>query len=314
MSNLIFCLMGPTAAGKTDLACELIAHYPFEIISVDSAMIYREMNIGTAKPSPKELELAPHHLINIKDPVESYSAAQFCSDALSLCDEITNKGKIPLLVGGTMMYFNALQKGLAILPEACPVVREQLENEAASHGWWKLHQQLMQIDPDTAKRVHANDAQRIQRALEVYYLSGKTLSAFFEQQKEKNVHHFINFILFPERRTWLHERIAQRFNQMLQAGLLEEVIQLQQKWPLSINLPSMRSVGYRQVLEYLQNAYDYSTLCDKGIAATRQLAKRQLTWLRHWEKALYYDPQNEAFHDEIIAKIREILDNSKKTF
>ncbi|AYK03098.1 tRNA (adenosine(37)-N6)-dimethylallyltransferase MiaA [Legionella sainthelensi] len=314
MSNLIFCLMGPTAAGKTALACELVTHYPFEIISVDSAMIYREMDIGTAKPSSKELELAPHHLINIKDPVDSYSAAQFCSDALSLCDEISRKGKIPLLVGGTMMYFNALQKGLAVLPEACPVVREQLENEAALHGWGRLHQQLMQIDPDTAKRVHANDTQRIQRALEVYYLSGKTLSAFFEQQKEKEVHHFINLILFPENRTWLHERIAQRFKQMLQTGLIEEVIQLQQKWPLAINLPAMRCVGYRQVLEYLQDAYDYSTLCDKGIAATRQLAKRQLTWLRHWEEALYYDPQNRAFHDQILAKIREILDNSKKTF
>ncbi len=302
--------MGPTAAGKTALACELVTHYPFEIISVDSAMIYREMNIGTAKPSPKELHSAPHHLINIKDPVESYSAAQFCSDSLSLCDEIFMKGKIPLLVGGTMMYFNALQKGLAALPEADPVLREQLENEAAMHGWGRLHEQLMQIDPDSATRIHANDAQRIQRALEVYYLSGTTLSTFFEHQKEKNAHHFVNFILFPENRAWLHERIAQRFDHMLQAGFIEEVKQLRQKWQLSINLPSMRCVGYRQVLEYLQNDYGYSTMRDKGIAATRQLAKRQLTWLRHWEDALYYDPQNEAFRDQIIAKTREILDNS----
>ncbi len=304
--------MGPTASGKTALACELVARYPFEIISVDSAMIYRDMNIGTAKPTPQELYIAPHHLIDIKDPSESYSAAQFCTDALSLCDAIFKKGKIPLLVGGTMMYFSALQKGLSVLPEANPVIRQQLEDEAALLGWSILHQKLVQIDPESAVRIHAHDAQRIQRALEVYYVTGKTLSAFLEQHKEKPDYHFVNFILFPEQRAWLHERIAQRFDHMLTEGLIEEVKQLQQKWHLTISVPSMRCVGYRQALEYLQGDYDYSTLRDKGIAATRQLAKRQLTWLRHWGAALYYEPQNGAFRDEILAKIEEILDNPIK--
>ncbi|QLZ67539.1 tRNA (adenosine(37)-N6)-dimethylallyltransferase MiaA [Legionella sp. PC1000] len=312
MVKLIFCLMGPTASGKTALACELVARYPFEIISVDSAMIYRDMNIGTAKPTPQELNMAPHHLIDIKAPIESYSAAQFCTDSLSLCDAIIKKGKIPLLVGGTMMYFNALQKGLSALPEANPAIRQQLEAEAALLGWPVLHQRLVQIDPESAARIHAHDAQRIQRALEVYYVTGKTLSAFLEQHKEKPDYHFVNFILFPEQRAWLHERIAQRFDHMLAAGFIEEVKQLQQKWHLTINLPSMRCVGYRQALEYLQGDYDYSIMRDKGIAATRQLAKRQLTWLRHWGEAFYYDPQNGAFREEIIAKIEEILDNPIK--
>lgn len=312
MANLIFCIMGPTASGKTALACDLVARFPFEIISVDSAMIYRDMNIGTAKPTLQELHRAPHHLIDIKDPTESYSAAQFCTDAISLCDDIIQKGKIPLLVGGTMMYFNALQKGLSNLPEADLVVRQQLEDEAAILGWPALHKKLVQIDPQSAARIHAHDAQRIQRALEVYSITGKTLTTFLSQQKEKSNYHFVNFILFPEDRNWLHQNIAQRFDQMLAAGFIDEVKQLQQKWPLTTSMPSMRCVGYRQVLEYLQNAYDYPLMRDKGIAATRQLAKRQLTWLRHWDEAFYYDPQKEAFHDEIVAKIGEILDNLSK--
>ncbi|STY28121.1 tRNA delta(2)-isopentenylpyrophosphate transferase [Legionella wadsworthii] len=312
MANLIFCIMGPTASGKTALACDLVARFPFEIISVDSAMIYRDMNIGTAKPTLQELHRAPHHLIDIKDPTESYSAAQFCTDATSLGEEIIKKGKIPLLVGGTMMYFNALQKGLSNLPEADPAIRQQLEDEAAILGWPALHKKLIQIDPQSASRIHAHDAQRIQRALEVYSITGKTLTAFQTQQKEKSNYHFVNFILFPEDRSWLHQNIAQRFDHMLAAGFIDEVKLLQQKWPLTTSMPSMRCVGYRQALEYLQNAYDYSLMRDQGIAATRQLAKRQLTWLRHWEEAFYYDPQKEAFHDEIVAKIGEILDNLSK--
>ncbi|KTC92522.1 tRNA (adenosine(37)-N6)-dimethylallyltransferase MiaA [Fluoribacter dumoffii] len=312
MGKLIFCLMGPTASGKTALACELVTRYPFEIISVDSAMIYKDMDIGTAKPTLQELHRAPHHLIDIKNPVESYSAAQFCTDALSLCDEISKKGKVPLLVGGTMMYFNALQKGLSTLPEADPMIRQQIEEEASLYGWPALHQKLQDIDPVSAGRIHAHDAQRIQRALEIYYLTGKTRTSFLVQENKKSDYHFINFILFPEHRAWLHERIAQRFDHMLAAGFIEEVNRLQQKWDLTMNLPAMRCVGYRQALEYLHGDLDYSLMRDKGVAATRQLAKRQLTWLRHWEDAYYYDPQNEGFRDEIIAKIGEILDNPSK--
>lgn len=309
MSNLIFCLMGPTASGKTALACELVQRYPFEIVSVDSAMIYRDMNIGTAKPSVEELQVAPHHLINIKDPTESYSAAEFCADTFSLVDGFKQQGKIPLLVGGTMMYFNALQKGLSTLPEASPELRQQLEEEAANDGWDALHQQLMKIDPKAAARIHAHDAQRIQRALEVYYLTGTTLSDLLAQKRKGPDYQFVNMILFPEKRAWLHERIAQRFDQMLEQGFIDEVKKLQEKWHLTPNLPAMRCVGYRQALEYLSGDYDYATLRDKGIAATRQLAKRQLTWLRQWDEAGRYDPQNTAFTTEIMAKTQEILDN-----
>ncbi len=301
--------MGPTASGKTALACELVQRYPFEIISVDSAMIYRDMDIGTAKPSVQELNLAPHHLINIKAPIESYSAAQFCTDVFALCDIIASKGKIPLLVGGTMMYFNALQKGLSALPEADELIRKQIEDEASQYGWPLLHQKLTQLDPQAAARIHAHDAQRIQRALEVYYLTGIPLSVLVEEQKTAPHYHFVNFILFPEDRAWLHERIGQRFDLMLNDGLVDEVQRMQKKWSLHENLPSMRCVGYRQVLGYLQGQYDYNTMRDKGIAATRQLAKRQLTWLRHWDNGLRYDPKSNTFSEEIIAKIGEILDN-----
>jgi tRNA dimethylallyltransferase len=302
--------MGPTASGKTALACELAQHYPFEIISVDSAMIYRDMDIGTAKPSDQELSMAPHHLINIKDPVESYSAAQFCTDVMSLCGILFSQGKMPLLVGGTMMYFNALQKGLSALPEANGLMRKQLEDEASLYGWPALHQKLMIVDPQTAARIHTHDAQRIQRALEVYYLTGTTLSALLAEQKDTPAYHFVNCILFPENRAWLHERIAQRFDHMLDAGLVKEVQRLQEKWNVTMNLPAMRCVGYRQVLGYLQGVYDYTTMRDKGIAATRQLAKRQLTWLRHWDDGLRFDPQNTTLNKEIIAKTGEILDNT----
>lgn len=207
------------------------------------------------------------------------------------------------------MYFNALQKGLSVLPEADEAMRQRLEEEARVHGLEALHQRLTEIDPNTAKRIHAHDAQRIQRALEVYYLTGTTLSEFLAQQKSEIKYRFINFVLFPEQRAWLHQRIAQRFEQMLDGGLVAEVQGLLEKWELSMNLPSMRCVGYRQVLEYMQGDYDKVALREKGIAATRQLAKRQLTWLRHWDDALFYDSQNKTFNEQIIAKTREILDN-----
>lgn len=309
MSNLVFCLMGPTASGKTGLACELAMYFPFELISVDSALIYREMNIGTAKPTTQELQAAPHHLIDIIDPIESYSAAQFCADVVALCASIQAKGKIPLLVGGTMMYFNALQQGLSVLPQANEQIRRRIEEEALCHGWPYLHQQLSTVDPQAAARIHVHDTQRIQRALEVYYLTGTSLTATQQHSKQASGYQFVNLILMPEQRAWLHERIALRFDEMLLQGFVDEVSALQQKWTLDPKMPSMRCVGYRQVLEYLHGDFTYSVLRDKGVAATRQLAKRQLTWLRNWNNACYYDTQNTSFTAEIVAKIQEILDN-----
>ncbi|KTC85157.1 tRNA (adenosine(37)-N6)-dimethylallyltransferase MiaA [Legionella brunensis] len=310
MPKTIFCLMGPTASGKTALACELLKIFPFEIISVDSAMIYREMNIGTAKPSLEELEEAPHHLIDILDPIESYSAAEFCEDAVELIEAIYERGKLPLLVGGTMMYFNALQQGLSTLPQADEVIRASLLREAERHGWSYLHQQLEQIDPLSAERIHPNDTQRIQRALEVYQLTGKPLSFFWSEQKGCAKYHFVNIILFPGQRSWLHERIALRFEQMLMKDFVGEVAQLLQKWQLPPTCPSMRSVGYRQVINYLAGDYDYETLQHKGIVATRQLAKRQLTWLRNWPEGLVFDCEDmTATKGKIVALIMEIIDN-----
>lgn len=309
MPKPIFCLMGPTASGKTQLAFELLQHYPFELISVDSAMIYREMDIGTAKPTIDELKKAPHHLINIIDPIDSYSAAQFCSDALALSQEIHLRGNIPLLVGGTMMYFNALQQGMTALPEADQRLRQDIEAEAKRDGWDALHQKLMQVDPVAAARIHAHDRQRIGRALEVYYLTGTSLTSMRAEQKVGQDKRFINLILFPNNRPWLHGRIAQRFGAMLAAGFVEEVKALCARWELTPELPSMRCVGYRQAMDFLAGVYEHSEFREKGIAATRQLAKRQLTWLRSWERGLFFDPEESSFDVQILAKIREILDN-----
>ncbi len=309
MSKPVFCLMGPTASGKTDLACDLIRHFPFEIISVDSAMIYRGMDIGTAKPDSTTLAGAPHHLIDILDPPQSYSAAQFCTDVNTLCENIFSRGKLPLLVGGTMMYFRALQQGLSRLPPADEQVREQLLQQAKIQGWEHLHQELSALDPIAAARIHCNDTQRIQRALEIYRLTGKPLSDFLGSDTEVSDYQFENLILMPEDRQWLHQRIALRFEQMLAQGFIAEVEQLLQQWPLPPDCPSMRSVGYRQVRAYLQGEYDYPALCAKGVAATRQLAKRQLTWLRHWPAAYNFSAQNPAVGNEIMAIVRQILDN-----
>lgn len=282
MFNQVFCLMGPTASGKTALACELVKAFPCEIISVDSAMIYRGMTIGTAKPDAETLAYAPHHLIDICNPDASYSAAQFCFDATRLCHSILAKGKIPLLVGGTMMYFKALQDGLSILPQADESIRNQLLQEAQQEGWAFMHAKLAHIDPTAAARIHPNDTQRIQRALEVYRLTGQSLSDFLQMPTASPVFSFVNILLLPGERAWLHERINLRFKAMLQEGLIEEVEYLLQQWVLTKNHPALRCVGYRQVFDYLHGDYDKATLCDKGMAATRQLAKRQLTWLRNW--------------------------------
>jgi len=311
MTNLIICLMGPTASGKTGLACELVQQFPCEIISVDSAMIYRGMNIGTAKPSLEILAHAPHHLIDILDPNERYSAAQFCSEVARLCMEIKSRGRIPLLVGGTMMYFHALQQGLSSLPEANESVRATLLQETQQYGAIHMHQSLAQVDDLSAARIHPHDTQRVQRALEVYRISGKPLSELLSNKTGMTGYQFVNVILMPEERAWLHERIATRFKQMLTEGLVEEVEALLQQWNLSSELPSMRSVGYRQVFEYLQGEYGEEILLAKGVAATRQLAKRQLTWLRHWPDAHYFVAENPGCAAEVMAALHVILNEVK---
>ncbi|WP_133127534.1 tRNA (adenosine(37)-N6)-dimethylallyltransferase MiaA [Legionella nagasakiensis] len=309
--TLAVCLMGPTASGKTAIACELVQKFPFEIISVDSAMIYRGMDIGTAKPSAQTLSQAPHHLIDILDPPAHYSAAHFCEDVYKLCDVIHGQGKIPLLVGGTMMYFRALQQGLSILPQADEQIRHRILQQAAEEGWLAMHGQLARVDPAAAARIHPNDSQRIQRALEVYQLTGKPLSEFFLAEAD-NRHplRFVNLLLMPEQRQWLHHRIALRFEQMLSAGLIEEVRDIVRRWNLTLAHPSMRSVGYRQVFSFLQGEYDYLQLQSKGIAATRQLAKRQLTWLRHWSNGLILPAESPILTGEIMVIIKKILDNN----
>jgi len=303
--------MGPTATGKTDLACEWMADWPFEIISIDSAMIYREMNIGTAKPTRDVLSHSPHHLIDICNPVESFSAAE-CRDAVNLlCDEILRRGKIPLLVGGTMMYFQALQQGLAQLPSADPMIRSELEKKAQEKGWAWMHHWLSQVDPITAQRVHAHDQQRIQRALEVFLITHHPLSILLASAKETPKFLFVNIGLMPNDRAWLHERIAQRFKIMLKQGLIEETLALQSKWKLLPSMPASRLVGYRQVFEYLQDPMGYGDLQDKGIFATRQLAKRQLTWLRHWRDLAVVAPDDMDFKVKIQAIVADKLENKR---
>lgn len=290
----VICLMGPTASGKTALACELAQRFPVEIISIDSGLIYREMDIGTAKPEAMLLSQAPHHLIDILDPPERYSAAQCCQDVQRCCEDIVAKGKVPLLVGGTMMYFRALQFGLSDLPEADPMLREQLTQQAAQYGWSYMHQQLGFVDPVSAARIHPHDAQRIQRALEIYYTTKIPWSEYIDQSTRTFRYPFINILLMPSDRSWLHQRIAERFKNMLAQGFVEEVEQLVARWKLTLTDPSLRCVGYRQVYDYLQGEYDKETLLEKGISATRQLAKRQLTWLRHWDSGTVIEADNES--------------------
>ena len=285
LADAIF-LAGPTASGKTDAALALAQRYPVEIISVDSALVYRGMDIGTAKPTPAELASAPHHLINIRDPLDAYSAAEFATDALRLMAEIRTRGRWPLLVGGTMLYFKALLDGLNDMPAADPAIRAELEAQAAAQGWPALHAELARLDPPTAARLAPNDAQRIQRALEVQRLSGRPLSSF-HQPRPTALPHGPLIALEPTDRAWLHQRIAQRFEAMLAEGLVNEVLSLRQRGDLHPELPSMRCVGYRQAWEALDlcsgpalSPAAHAELRDRGIFATRQLAKRQLTWLR----------------------------------
>ncbi|WP_416306544.1 tRNA (adenosine(37)-N6)-dimethylallyltransferase MiaA [Neptunicella sp. SCSIO 80796] len=282
-------LMGPTASGKTALAIELCQQLPCEIISVDSALIYREMDIGTAKPTADELALAPHRLINIKDPAEVYSAADFRHDALKEMADITAAGKIPLLVGGTMMYFKILLEGISPLPTADSQIRQQLEHQAAQQGWLALHQQLQQIDPQSAQRIHPNDPQRLTRALEVFHLTGKSLTELTKQKSPPLPYKLKQFAIAPQDRQVLHQRIAQRFDLMLSQGFENEVKKLFSRADLHLDLPSIRAVGYRQMWEYLQGRYDHHEMRERAIIATRQLAKRQLTWLRNWKNVHWLD-------------------------
>lgn len=301
MSHIpILCLMGPTASGKTDLAVELVRRLPFEIISVDSAMIYRCMDIGTAKPGPEVLEEAPHHLIDILDPAERYSAARFREDALAVMEQILDRGRLPLLVGGTSLYFRALQHGLSELPEADPHVREELERQAKVQGWEALHRELAAVDPVTAKRIHPNDPQRIGRALEVYRLTGRPLSDWFsEGRRGETPYRFHNLALAPPDRRLLHERIAIRFRRMLEQGFVDEVRALYERGDLSPGLPSMRAVGYRQVWAWLAGECDEAEMVERGIAATRQYAKRQITWLRGEPELTWLDPAETGLADRL---------------
>jgi len=282
--------MGPTASGKTGVAVELVQRLPMEIISVDSALVYRGMDIGTAKPDASTLSRAPHHLINILNPTEAYSAAAFRHNALRLMHDITQRGKIPLLVGGTMLYFRALRFGLSELPQADSSVRATLEEQAASLGWPAMHAELAQIDPKTAARLNPNDSQRIQRALEIYRLTGQPMSALFKQETgSKLPYRILPIALIPSERSVLHQRIALRFKQMLEQGLIEELRGLRQRYKLHSDLPSMRCVGYRQAWQFMEGGISEAELLDKGIAATRQLAKRQLTWLRSMPDNISFD-------------------------
>ncbi|MCR8721859.1 tRNA (adenosine(37)-N6)-dimethylallyltransferase MiaA, partial [Pseudomonas syringae] len=287
-------LMGPTAAGKTDLAIELSKVLPCELISVDSALVYRGMDIGTAKPSKAQLAEFPHRLIDILDPAQSYSAADFRSDALAAMAEITARGNIPLLVGGTMLYFKALLDGLADMPAADAAVRAQLEADAQAFGWQSLHDQLAVVDPVSAARIHPNDPQRLIRALEVYRVSGMSMTAHREQQTAQSTeaaasgrqqlpYTVANLAIAPADRKVLHQRIALRFEQMLDQGFLDEVLALRSRGDLHAGLPSIRAVGYRQVWDHLDGKLTREEMQERGIIATRQLAKRQFTWLRSWE-------------------------------
>lgn len=299
----IICLMGPTASGKTELAINLIQDFPMEIISVDSVMVYRGMNIGSAKPSPETLNIAPHKLINIRDAKEAYSAAQFRHDVLIEIKNIQSQKKLPLLVGGTMLYFRALQLGLSNLPSADNTIRKKLNEEASVCGWPAMHARLAELDPIAAKRIHPNDAQRIQRALEVCLISGKSLTQGQQKQEIITDYTFHNLIIAPAERSVLHKRIEDRFRQMLREGLIDEVKNLFARGDLSLNDPAIRAVGYRQVWEYLENKISFDEMVERGIAATRQLAKRQLTWLRTWPNATWFNSED----SEVYLRIKEYI-------
>ena len=281
--------MGPTASGKTDLAIRLRQQLPVELISVDSALIYKDMDIGTAKPDADELAQAPHRLIDIRDPAQSYSAADFRADALKEMADIVAQGRIPLLVGGTMLYYKALLEGLSPLPAADPAIRAQIEQEAADKGWQVMHEELVRIDPVSGARIHPNDPQRLSRALEVFRISGKTLTELTKTQGDTLPYRVHQFAITPTDRAVLHRRIEQRFEKMIEAGFEQEVRALYERGDLHPDLPSIRCVGYRQMWEYLDGQCSLDEAVFRGICATRQLAKRQITWLRSWKDLTWLD-------------------------
>lgn len=297
-------LMGPTASGKTALAMELVRHHDCEIISVDSALVYKDMNIGTAKPDAAMLAEAPHRLIDLIDPAEAYSAANFREDALHEMAEITAAGKVPLLVGGTMMYFKFLRDGVADLPNANDAIRTQLLDEAQKLGWPAMHEKLAQVDPVSAQRLEPMDSQRIQRALEVWMVSGKTLTEHWAEQEAASLpYNVVNLAVCPTERKRLHERIAQRYEQMMAQGFVAEVQKLYDRGDLNKSMPSVRCVGYRQVWDYLDGEYGYDEMVERGIIATRQLAKRQITWLRSWPDLHWLDTDDQ----DIVKNALKIL-------
>ena len=295
-------LMGPTASGKSALAMELVQRLPCDIISVDSALVYRSMDIGTAKPTAAELAVAPHRLIDLLDPTQAYSAADFCRDALREMAAITAAGRIPLLVGGTMLYYKALLEGLSPLPEADPQIRSQIEAEAQDVGWAALHQQLLQLDPVAGARIHPNDPQRLSRALEVFRITGKTLTELTQQQGSGLPYRTLQYAIAPSERAMLRQRIAERFDAMLAQGFEAEVRKLFERGDLTPDLPSIRCVGYRQMWDYLAGVIDYEEMRYRGTVATNQLAKRQLTWLRGWSHPLTWLETGSQLNPDIILR------------
>lgn len=305
--KIIF-LMGPTAAGKTEAAIRLFQDLPSALISVDSAMVYRGMDIGTAKPSKETLVKYPHDLIDIRDVTQPYSVAEFRADAINAIDIHLKNNKIPLFVGGTMLYYRALSQGLAQLPKASSELRAQLSHMSQDKGWAFMHKQLAEVDPESAKLIHPNDPQRIQRALEVYYVTNQPLSVLLKQSEQQKLPYQICAInLAPAERYLLHERIAYRFDSMIEKGFLEEAYQFYINPHIQKELPAMRSVGYRQAWEYFEGVCDKATFIEKSIIATRQLAKRQLTWLRHWPKIHYFDSSKD-FYQSLLKTIHQFLE------
>jgi len=305
-------LMGPTASGKTALAVELSQRFPLDLISVDSALVYRGLDIGTAKPDAATLARAPHRLLDIRDPAESYSAAEFRQDALQEMAASTKYGRVPLLVGGTMLYFRALISGLARLPAASPALRSRLETEANKFGWQRLHDRLASLDPVAAQRIHPNDPQRIQRALEVIELSGRKMSDLQAehqlQQTQPCAYRILRLVVCPASRQILYKRIEKRFNRMLEQGFVEEVKALRARGDLGPDLPSMRCVGYRQAWRYFEGEINLQEMTRQAIAATRQMAKRQLTWLRRESDAIWYDLEADSALESASEEVAGFLE------